>query len=217
MTISLRCFSLALTLLVLPVTRNPEGAVQIRTGAVPLFDNLGHHHHPITTTSPLAQHYFDQGLRLFYAFNSDEALRSFQQAARLDPSSAIAYWGISLALGPNINMPMTPEGEEAAYQAIQMAKSISSAATERERAYIAALSRRYSPQGEADPKVLWRSYADAMRDLAKRFPEDLDATILFAAALLNLRPWDQWTPDGRPQPGTPEIRLPCYSDWHPPS
>ena len=205
MAISFRCFSLALTLLVLVVTRSPEGAVQIKPGVVPLFDNLGNHHHPITTTSPLAQRYFDQGLRLFYAFNSDEALRSFRQAARLDPSAAMAYWGISLTLGPNINIPMTPEGEEAAYQAIQMAKSISSAATERERAYIAALSKRYSTQGEADPKVLWRAYADAMRDLAKRFPEDLDAATLFAGALLNLRLWDQWTPDGRPQPGTLEI------------
>ena len=205
MATSLRCSSLALTLLVLLVTLSAEGAVQIRPGAVPLFDNLGNHHHPITTTSPLAQHYFDQGLRLFYAFNSDEALRSFRQAARLDPSAAMAYWGISLTLGPNINIPMTPEGEKSAYQAIQMARSISSAATERERAYIAALSKRYSPQREGDPKVLWRSYANAMRDLAKRFPEDLDAATLFAGALLNLRPWDQWTPDGKPQPGTLEI------------
>ena len=197
MTIGLPFFVLASMFPAMAFPPNPEGAV-------PLFDNLGTHHHPVTTNSPLAQRYFDQGLRLYYAFNSDEALRSFQQAARLDPSSAMAYWGIALALGPTINMPMTRQGDDTAYRAIQIARSPSNAASERERAYIAALGRRYSPQGAGDPTVRGRSYAAAMRDLAKRFPRDLDAATLFAGALLNLRPWDQWTPDGRPQPGTLE-------------
>ena len=197
MMIGLRLFVLASILPVSPFPPNLEGAV-------PLFDNLGTHHHPVTTTSPLAQRYFDQGLRLYYAFNSDEALRSFQQAARLDPNCAMAYWGIALALGPNINMPMTRQGEDTAYRAIQIAESLSNAASERERAYIAALGRRYSHQGAGDPAVRGRSYAAAMRDLANRFPRDPDAATLFGGALLNLRPWDQWTPDGRPQPGTLE-------------
>ncbi len=197
MTISLPFFVLASMFPAMAFLPNPEGAV-------PLFDNLGTHHHPVTTNSPLGQRYFDQGLRLYYAFNNDEALRSFQQAARLDPSSAMAYWGIALALGPTINMPMTRQGENVAYRAIQIARSLSNAASERERAYIAALGRRYSAQGAGDPTVRGRSYAAAMRDLAKRFPRDPDAATLFAGALLNLRPWDQWTPDGRPQPGTLE-------------
>ena len=197
MTIGLPFFVLASMFPAMAFLPNPEGAV-------PLFDNLGTHHHPVTTNSPLGQRYFDQGLRLYYAFNNDEALRSFQQAARLDPSSAMAYWGIALALGPTINMPMTRQGENVAYRAIQIARSPSNAASERERAYIAALGRRYSPQGAGDPTVRGRSYAAAMRDLAKRFPRDPDAATLFAGALLNLRPWDQWTPDGRPQPGTLE-------------
>ncbi len=198
MMIGVRLFILAS---ILPVSAFPPNL----EGAVPLFDNLGTHHHPVTTTSSVAQRYFDQGLRLFYAFNNDEALRSFQQAARLDPSAAMAYWGIALALGPTINMPMTRQGDDTAYRAIQIARSLSNAASERERAYIAALGRRYSPQGAGDPTVRGRSYAAAMRDLAKRFPLDLDAATLFAGALLNLRPWDQWTPDGRPQPGTLEV------------
>lgn len=197
MMIGLRLFVLASILPVSPFPPNLEGAV-------PLFDNLGTHHHPVTTTSPLAQRYFDQGLRLYYAFNNDEALRSFQQAARLDPNCAMAYWGIALALGPNINMPMTRQGEDTAYRAIQIAESLSNAASERERAYIAALGRRYSHQGAGDPAVRKSSYAAAMRDLANRFPRDPDAATLFGGALLNLRPWDQWTPDGRPQPGTLE-------------
>lgn len=175
------------------------------SGAPPLFDNLGDHHHPITTASPTAQRYFDQGLRLVYAFNHDEAIRAFQEAARLDPTCAMAYWGVALALGPNINVPVDPEQERTAQEAVQKALSLSSRASEVERAYVEALSKRYSAAPGAGRKALDLAYANAMREVSKRYPDDLDAATLFAEALMDLRPWDYWASDGQPQPGTLEI------------
>ena len=171
----------------------------------PLFDNLGDHHHPITTRSKLAQRYFDQGLRLVYAFNHDEAVRSFGEAARLDPECAMAYWGIALARGPNINLPMDQAAERAAYEAAQKAQSLRPHASEAERAYIEALARRYSLDEGADRRALQVAYADAMREVARRHPKDDDAATLFAEALMDLRPWDLWQKNGEPQPGTLEI------------
>ncbi|MGH7963704.1 MAG: hypothetical protein ACRERD_18080 [Candidatus Binatia bacterium] len=173
--------------------------------SVPLFENLGTHHHPITTTSPQAQRYFDQGLRLVYAFNHDEAGRAFKEAARLDPNCAMAYWGLALTLGPNYNLPVDAERDRAAYEAIQKALSLSAQATESERAYIKALAKRHSPAPDADRKALDVAYADAMREVATRYPDDLDAATLSAEAMMNLRPWDLWTLAGQPQPGTLEI------------
>jgi len=172
---------------------------------VPLFDDLGTHHHPITTTSPEAQRYFDQGLRLIYAFNHDEAIRAFKEAARLDPSCAMAQWGVAFALGPNYNLPLDAERNRAAFEAMEQAVRLAAKASEPERAYIAALAKRYSLALDADRKVLDRAFADAMRQVSRAFPDDLDAATLYAESLMDLRPWDLWTPDGRPQPGTPEI------------
>ncbi len=171
----------------------------------PLFDNLGSHHHPVTTTSPQAQRYFDQGLRLVYAFNHDEATRAFKEAARLDPNCAMAYWGIALTLGPNYNLPVDAERDRAAYEAIQKALALAPQAGESERTYIEALAKRHVNTPDADRKALDKAYADAMREVARRYPDDLDAATLFAEALMNLRPWDLWTLDGQPQPGTLEI------------
>lgn len=173
--------------------------------AVPLFKSLGTLHHTITTSSPLAQRYFDQGLRLIYAFNHDEANRSFQEAARLDPHCAMAYWGIAHTLGPNYNLPTDPEREHTAYEAIQKALSLATHASEPERAYVEAQAQRYSLAPDADRKALDNAYADAMREVARRYPNDPDAATLFAEALMDLRPWDLWTLDGQPQPGTLEI------------
>ena len=173
-------------------------------GAVPLFDDLGTLHHPITTPSDQAQRYFDQGLRLVYAFNHEEAIRAFDEAARQDPSAAMAYWGIALALGPNINAPMEKKDELRAWDAVQKARAQSSHVSPVERAYIEALSKRYSARGGSRAR-LDRSYADAMRALWHQFPDDADAATLFAEALMDLRPWDLWTPDGRANPGTDEI------------
>jgi tetratricopeptide (TPR) repeat protein len=172
----------------------------------PLLPGLGSHHHAISTTSPLAQLYFDQGLRLIYAFNHDEARRSFEQAARLDPHAAMPRWGIALALGPNINNRMVDAArEKAAFAAIQAARALAGGATPIERAYIEALSARYSAVPTHHRSALDRAYADAMRDLTRRFPDDLDAATLFAEALMDLHPWDLWTREGEPGPDTPEI------------
>ena len=175
---------------------------------VPLFDNLGDHHHPVTTGSPLAQRYFDQGLRLVYAFNDEEANRAFAEAARLDPQCAMAHWGIALAHGPNINNPIvSPDQERLAYQEIQQALALSAHASELENAYIEALARRYSKQPASDQKALHTSYVKAMRELTRRFPEDLDAAALLAEALLAQcfgEHASYWTSDGKPHPGIPE-------------
>jgi tetratricopeptide (TPR) repeat protein len=172
---------------------------------VPLFDNLGTLHHPITTMDARAQAYFDQGLRLIYAFNHGEAIRSFEQAARIDPDAAMAYWGIAYALGPNINAPMDREQERRAYEAIQKAKAKAAHVTPRERAYINALAVRYSIAPDADRAALDAAYAGKMRALYQDDPSDTDAATMFAEALMDMRPWAYWTPDGQPKPGTTEI------------
>ena len=171
---------------------------------VPLFDNLGTLHHPVTTVSNLAQQYFDQGLRLVYAFNHEEAVRAFEEAARIDPSAAMAYWGVALALGPNINASMTTQHERQALEAMQKARAHSAHVTAAERGYIEALDKRYHSKG-GKRGSLDRAYAEAMRSLWRQFPDDPDAAVLFAEAMMDLRPWDLWTEKGHPRPGTEEI------------
>ncbi len=170
-----------------------------------LLDGLGRHHQTITTTSRDAQAYFDQGLRLVYGFNHLEAERAFREATRLDPECAMCYWGIALTHGSNYNSPTDPEREKAAFTAIQRAVVLAGRVTDRERATIEALAKRHADTPPADRAALDRAYADAMRDVSQRFPDDLDAATLFADALMNLRPWDLWKPDGSMQPETPEI------------
>lgn len=169
----------------------------------PLLTGLGNQTHPISTQSPMAQRFFDQGLVLTYAFNHAEAVRSFRQAALLDPDCAMAYWGQALALGPNLNAPMSAEHGRQAHDAIQMA--LNSKANEKESAYINVLAKRYSNDPHQDRKVLDKAYADAMRELVKHYPKDDDAQTLFAAALMNLRPWDYWQKNGKPYPETVEV------------
>ena len=182
-----------------------EAASVDQTEAPPLFDNLGSLHHPITTTSEQAQCYFDQGLRLVYAFNHEEAIRSFEAAAHLDSQAAMSYWGIALALGPNINSAMEKKDEHRAIEMVQKARRLADRATPVEQAYIDALVTRYVGRMGAKRKGLDEAYAKAMRSVAQRFPEDADAATLFAEALMDLRPWDLWKQDGGPQPGTDEI------------
>ena len=171
----------------------------------PLLDGLGDLHHPISTTDTLAQRYFDQGLRLAYAFNHGEAIRSFEEAARLDPSCAMCYWGKALALGPNINAPMDTAAARQAYAALQRARSVAARATARERAYIDALAARYAAEPSAERAPLDAAYAAAMREVARRAPDDPDAATLFAEALMDTSPWDYWQADGSPKPATREI------------
>jgi tetratricopeptide (TPR) repeat protein len=170
-----------------------------------LLAGLGNHRHPVKTRSPQAQRFFDQGLRLVYAFNHEEAVRSFRRAAELDPQMAMAYWGIAYALGPNINLDVDPERERLAYQAVQRALQLSGQAPENERAYIAALTKRYSVDPKADLKRLAVDYKNAMGELVRRYPDDLDAATLYAESAMDLRPWQLWKADGRPAEGTEEI------------
>lgn len=172
--------------------------------SVPLFDNLGTLHHPITA-SPEAQRYFDQGLRLMYGFNHEEAINSFRQGLRLDPRCAMCVWGIAIALGPNINAPRDPAVERQAADAAAAAVALQASVSEPERAFIAAAAKRYSAAAGANGAKLDSAYADAMREVASRYPADPDAQALFAEALLDLSPWDNWRPDGSPKPGTDEI------------
>ncbi len=166
---------------------------------------MGTHHHPVTTTNAEAQKFFDQGLRFIFAFNHEEAIRSFKRAAELDPQLAMAHWGIGLALGPNINSDVDPEREKAAYEAVQKALPLAAKASANERAYIEALAKRYSIDPKADLKQLAVDYKNAMGEVVKRYPDDLDAATLFAESAMNLRPWKFWSPDGKPAEGTEEI------------
>jgi tetratricopeptide (TPR) repeat protein len=170
-----------------------------------LMSGLGSHHHPVSTRHAEAQKFFNQGLTLVYAFNHEEAVRSFKRAAELDPQMAMAHWGIALALGPNINLDVDPEREKAAYEAVQKALSLAAKASESERAYIDALAKRYSIAPGADLKKLAVDYKNAMGELSKRYPDDLDAATLYAESAMNLRPWQLWTSDGKPAEGTEEI------------
>lgn len=170
-----------------------------------LIPGLGTHHHTVSTSNPEAQKFFEQGLNLIYAFNHDEAVRSFQHAAELDPQMAMAYWGIALALGANINLDIDPERERVSYQTIQQALALSTQATIAEQDYIAALAKRYSNDPHADLHQLAVDYAKAMAALAKRYPDDLDAATLYAESLMDLHPWQLWSHDGKPQADTKEI------------
>jgi tetratricopeptide (TPR) repeat protein len=203
--VSVLCLLLRFLALPAVAAEHAESAPAATPAQAPLFDNLGDHHHPITTRSKLAQRYFDQGLRLVYAFNHDEAARSFGEAARLDPDCAMAYWGIALARGPNINLPMDQAAEREAFAAAQKALALRPHASEAERAYIEALAGRYALDEGADRRALQVTYADAMREVVRRHPRDDDAATLFAEALMDLHPWDLWKKDGEPQPGTLEI------------
>jgi tetratricopeptide (TPR) repeat protein len=172
----------------------------------PLYEGLGSYSRKITTDSPEAQRYFDQGLAFVHGFNYNAAIRAFQQAADLDPECAMAHWGIALACGPHINLTVVPPpAAELAWKEISLAQKHSSGASPVERALIDALAKRYANPQPEDRTPLDRAYADAMREVWKKFPNDPDAGVFFAEAMMDLRPWDQWTPEGQPNPGTDEI------------
>jgi tetratricopeptide (TPR) repeat protein len=183
-----------------------EAAAHAKT---PLYDNLGTLHMAITSRSPVAQKYFDQGLRLTYGFNHDEAVNSFTEGAQLDSACAMCYWGIAYALGPNINLPMDTGAVKPAYESIQRAIQLSAKVTPRERAFIEALAKRYSIKPPADRAPLDSAYAAAMASVVQLYPADPDAATLYAEALMDLRPWRYWTNAGKPlAPSTLEqVRL----------
>ncbi|HEX4347862.1 MAG TPA: hypothetical protein VHZ73_09830 [Vicinamibacterales bacterium] len=185
-----------------PAPATPD---QTQPAAATLMDGMGDLHHPIETTSDTAQKFFDQGLTFIYAFNHDEAIRSFRRAAELDPASPMPWWGIAYALGPNINSDVDAEREKAAYDAAQQALKLSENATPQERAYVNALLKRYSNDPKADLKTLASQYRNAMRDLTVAYPNDLDASVLYAESIMDLHPWQLWTTDGAPAEGTIEL------------
>ena len=168
----------------------------------PELKGLGDLHVPVTTSVPRAQRFFDQGVRLLYAFNHQESLRAFREAARLDPSLAMAWWGQAMTLGPTLNSPMPAANVAPAVEAITRAQALGTTASARERALIDALSRRYSNAAQADRASLDSAYADAMRRVAVQFPNDPDVQTLFADALMNTMPWDYWQKDGSAKPDT---------------
>jgi tetratricopeptide (TPR) repeat protein len=169
----------------------------------PRLQNLGAHTFKVTTRSARAQQFVNQGMNLAYGFNHAEAARAFAEAARLDPSCAMAYWGHALVIGPNINAAMTPADEPKALELVQKAVSLKNRVTSRERDYIDALAKRYTGKAE-DRQHGDRAFADAMRAVSKKYPRDADAAAIFAESLMDLRPWNYWTRDGLPQDGTNE-------------
>lgn len=165
----------------------------------PLLENIGDLHRDVSTDSERAQAFFDQGLRMAYAFNHAESLRSFRESARLDDDLAMAYWGEALSLGPNLNEAMPPERAPEAYAAVQEALERVAGASERERALVEALATRYSNRPDADRQALDRAYADAMGAVWDRWPDDPDIGALYADALMNTGPWDYWEADDTPR------------------
>jgi tetratricopeptide (TPR) repeat protein len=187
--------------------QHPPGlpTTEAGSGATPLYQNLGTLHHEITTQADEAQQYFDQGLRLTYAFNHDEAIKSFKQALLHDSTCAMCYWGIAYALGPNINLPMDSSLVRPAWDASYNAVRFSINVSPRERAYIDALSRRYSASPDSNRASLDTAWARAIGAVSRQYPDDDDAAVLYAEALMDLRPWNYWTNDGKPKaPSTKE-------------
>jgi len=172
---------------------------------VTMMTGLGDLHHPVSTKNAGAQEFFDQGLRLIYAFNHDEAARSFQKAAELDPKLAIAYWGIAEAVGPNYNDPASEGRFKQAHEAIQKAVDRIGNASDAERGYILAMAKRFPADPKSDLRKAAEEYRDAMREVVKNSPDDLDAATLFAESGMDLHPWGLWHRDGTPEAGTEEI------------
>lgn len=180
----------------LQLARLSEAAPASEAGSPPLLPNLGDHTFGVTTNSPDAQRYFDQGLTLMYAFNHPEALRAFRHARRLDPGCALCWWGEAYVLGPNINAPMDPEAVAPAARAVEHAQEAAEDAGPKETALIKALAARYSADPDADRTELDRAYAGAMSEVAGRFPDDPTIQSFYADALMNLAPWNYWEADG---------------------
>src|SRR5579862_8484920 len=195
------CWSVLLTLILCGAITAQDHSTPAPSRPATLMSGLGDLHHPVSTRSPQAQQFFDQGLRLIYAFNHDEAARSFHRAAELDPKLAIAYWGVAEAVGPNYNDAASDERFAEAHNAIQKAVDLSSRASAAEQANIGAMALRFPADPKADRMQAAEAYHNAMRKLANDFPDDLDAATLFAESGMNLHPWGLWHPDGTPEAG----------------
>ncbi|MEI9933238.1 MAG: hypothetical protein WDM89_22570 [Rhizomicrobium sp.] len=171
-----------------------------RQGA-PLFDGYGDHTHKITTSNPKTQAYFDQGVRLLFAFNHAEAIRSFREGARLDPDCAMCWWGVAFALGSNINLPMQSDAVAPAWAALEMARALEPKASKEEAAWIEALGARYAKEPPADRHALDEAFASAMGKVWDDYPNDLDAGVFYAEAMMDTQPWDYWQADAKTPKG----------------
>ena len=189
-----------------PAPEVPPTVVALAVGAQ-LFDNLGTHHRSVGTPVAEAQAFFDQGLRLAYGFNHDEATRSFARAAQLDPRCGACFWGVAWTLGPNYNVPMLAERTQAAWDALQAARRLASSAQPVERELISALSRRYRGPTPLDPvsqQPYNEAFAASMKEVAVAHPSDDDVQVIYAESLMDVNPWKLWTLDGKAAPGTAE-------------
>jgi hypothetical protein len=196
----MRLWQLFLSLALVPAAFSQPGPAPVVLDA-----GIGNAHHAVTTTHPEAQKFFDQGLRYLYAFHHEESVRAFQHSTEIDPDLALGYWGVALALGPNINMDIDPDHEQQAYAAIQSARAHASHASAKERDLIEALAQRYSNDPKADLHALAASYSRAMKAVSAKYPDDLDIATLYAESLMDLKPWKFWSHDGKPKEGTEEI------------
>jgi tetratricopeptide (TPR) repeat protein len=194
-----------LTLLLCAATFAQDHSTHNQPKPATLMSGLGDLHHSVSTRNPEAQQFFDQGLRLIFAFNHDEAVRSFQRATELDPKLAIAYWGVAEAVGPNYNDPASDDRFKQAHEAIQKATGLSANASASEQAYIDAMALRFPAEPNPDRRKSAEAYHDAMREVVKKYPDDLDAATLFAESGMDLHPWGLWHHDGTPEEGTEEI------------
>ena len=192
-----------LTVLVLGVTFL---SASVRAADEPLYPGLGNTSRKVTAANPQAEKYVVQGIQFLYGFSHGAAIRSFEQAARLDPTCAMAYWGIAYANGPHVNFPLVPPpNAEAAWKNLQLARQNAGGCTQTEKDLIEALSTRYANPQPEDRAPLDRAYADAMRKVWQKHPDDADVGAWFAESMMDLSPWNQWTKDGAPNPGTQEI------------
>ena len=201
----MKAIFLILILVSLTYAQHGHGTHQPEKRVILLEDGLGKIDHPVSTRNAEAQKFFNQGLAYLYAFNHDEGVLSFKRAAELDPNLAMAYWGMSLGQGANYNDPGNTDRFAQAYVNLQKALELAPKASEAERAYINALAKRYSKDPNADKAKLANDYKAAMAELVKQYPDDLDAATLYAESMMNLRPWQLWSLDGKPAEGTLEI------------
>ena len=181
------------------------GRQKFRATSAVLVEGMGRHHHPVSTKIPEAQCFFDQGMTYCFAFNHDEAVRSFRRAAELDSTLAMAYWGVAYALGSNYNLPIDSIREVEAFQSIQKAQALSKFASSAEQEYIKAMGVRYTDNPKPNYAALDSAYYLAMKSLHQQYPDDEDAAVLYAESAMNLRPWALWEISGNPAPGTLEL------------
>ena len=189
---------------------DPAQSLALRAGA-PLFEGMGDYRMPITTADPDAQRYFDQGMVLAFGFNHAESIRSFRAAQTLDPGCAMCFWGEALATGPNINVTsngkaiMTPDERADARAAIDQALALIDGVTPKEQDWIRALDERYDGQADTPRDPLDRAWADALANMAARYPNDTTVASVYAEALMNTMPWDYWGPNGEAKPDTQAV------------